>query len=73
MPTFRFTIRQSRTINGVRIERGMQADVVSRSHANPLHTNGGKEVADAFMRIYGIDLRQLGVLNSAYIEGQIVG
>ena len=40
--------------NGVRIEPGMTVEVVTQSMNNPLLTNGGQAVADAFMRIYGI-------------------
>ncbi len=54
--------------NGVRIERGMSVTIVTQSYSNPLVTNGGQEVADGFMRIYGIDLRKAGALNGAYLE-----
>ena len=45
--------------NGVRIEPGMTVEVVTQSMNNPLLTNGGQAVADAFMRIYGIDIKIL--------------
>lgn len=28
-----------------------------------IHTNGGHVVADAFMRIYGVDIKKAGALN----------
>lgn len=38
------------------------------SYGNPLSTNGGKEVIDAFMRTYGIDIKKACAVNSSYIE-----
>ena len=59
--------------NGVRIEKGMSVDVVTSSFSNPLLTNGGQAVADAFMRIYGIDLKKTGALNTSYLDVVKVG
>ena len=54
--------------NGVRIEPGMTVEVVTQSMNNPLLTNGGQAVADAFMRIYGIDIKKAGALNMGYLN-----
>lgn len=54
--------------NGVRIEPGMSVEVVTQSMTNPLLNNGGRQVADAFMRIYGIDIRKAGALNMSYLN-----
>lgn len=54
--------------NGVRIEPGMTVEVVTQSMNNPLLTNGGQAVADAFMRIYGIDIKKAGTLNMVYLN-----
>ena len=54
--------------NGVRIEPGMTVKVVTQSMNNPLLTNGGQAVADAFMRIYGIDIKKAGALNMVYLN-----
>lgn len=54
--------------NGVRIEPGMTVEVVTQSMNNPLLTNGGQAVADAFMRIYGIDIKKAGALNMVYLN-----
>ena len=54
--------------NGVRIEPGMTIEVVTQSLNNPLLTNGGQAVADAFMRIYGIDIKKAGALNMVYLN-----
>ena len=63
---YRITVKQSKLTSGIRVERGMSVDVVSNSMSNPVTTNGGQSVADAFMRIYGIDIRKAGALSIAF-------
>lgn len=65
---YRVTVKQSKLTSGIRVERGMSVDVVSNSMSNPVTTNGGQSVADAFMRIYGIDIKKAGALNMAYLD-----
>lgn len=65
---YRITVKQSKLTSGIRVERGMSVDVESNSMSNPVTTNGGQSVADAFMRIYGIDIRKAGALNMAYLD-----
>lgn len=67
---YRVTVKSSKNTNGVRIDRGMSVDVVTNNITNPVTTNGGQAVADAFMRIYGIDIRKAGALNMAYLDVQ---
>lgn len=73
MPLFRVTVKNSKNTNGVRIERGMSVDVVTNSMSNPVTTNGGQPVADAFMRIYGIDIRKVGALSMAWLDCERIG
>ncbi len=73
MPLFRITVKQMKLTNGVRLERGMSVDVVSPLQSNPVITNGGQIVADAFMRVYGIDLRRANALNTVYLDAQRIG
>ena len=54
--------------NGIRIEPGMSVEVVTQSMSNPILTNGGQPVVDAFMRIYGLDIRRAGALNMTYLN-----
>ena len=63
MPRFRITTKNRKNVNGIRIEPGMSVEVVTQSMSNPVITNGGQTVADAFMRIYGIDIKKAGCLN----------
>ena len=73
MPLFRVTVKQMKLTGGIRIEPGMTVDVVSSSMSNPLTTNGGQLVADAFMRVYGIDLKRIGALSMVYLDVVRVG
>lgn len=65
---YRITVKSPKNTNGVRIERGMSVDVVTNSLNDPVSTNGGQVVADAFMRIYGIDIKKAGALNRAWLD-----
>ena len=68
MPTFVITTKRANNTNGIRIEPGMQVKVISNSFSNPVSTNGGQLVIDAFMRIYGIDIKKAGCLNMVYLD-----
>lgn len=73
MPLYRITVKQMKVSNGQRIEKGMTADVVTNTISNPVVTNGGQLVNDAFMRLYGIDLKKLGALNMVYLDVNRIG
>jgi hypothetical protein len=60
MALFRITAKQNSHSNGLRLEKGMSVQVASKYSSNPIVVNGGQEVQDAFMRIYGLDLKKLG-------------
>ena len=70
---YRVTVKSSKNSNGIRIERGMSVEVVTNNITNPVTTNGGQAVADAFMRIYGIDIREAGALNMVYLDVKRIG
>ena len=59
--------------NGIRIEPGMSVEVITNTIANPLLFNGGQSVADAFMRIYGIDIRKAGIMSTVYLDVKQIG
>ena len=63
MARFVITTKHTKNSNGIRIEPGMQVEVVTQSMSNPVTTNGGKLVADAFLRKYDIDIKKAGCLN----------
>lgn len=54
--------------NGIRLEPGMSVDVSSSSFGNPVSTNGGKLVADAFYRVYGVDIKKAGAQNMVDLD-----
>lgn len=68
MPIFQITTKHRKQCNGILIEPGMTVQVVSQSFSNPVVTNGGQPVVDAFYRIYGIDIKKAGCLNMADLE-----
>lgn len=68
MPIFRVTVKQMKNDNGIRLERGMSVDVSTSSFSNPVTTNGGQLVSDAFRRVYGVDIKKAGALNMAYLD-----
>ena len=68
MPLFRITTKCAKNTNGIRIEPGMSVNVVSNSISNPVNTNGGQAVIDAFMRNYGIDIKRVGALSTVYLN-----
>ena len=70
---YRVTVKNSKNSNGIRVERGMSVEVVTNNITNPVTTNGGQAVADAFMRIYGIDIRKAGALNMVYLDVNRIG
>ncbi len=70
---YKITVKTGKNSNGIRIERGMSVEVVTNNITNPVTTNGGQAVVDAFMRIYGIDIRKVGALNMVYLDVQRIG
>lgn len=68
MPRFKITTKQRKMSNGIIIEPGMSVEVVTSSFSNPVSTNGGQAVADAFMRIYGVDIKKAGALNTVWLD-----
>lgn len=51
----------------------MSVEVSTQTYSDPVHTNGGQVVADAFMRIYGVDIKKAEALNDVYLEVDKIG
>lgn len=68
MARFRVTTKHVKNSNGIRIEPGMSVEVVTQSMSNPVTTNGGQAVIDAFYRIYGIDIKRAGILSMSELS-----
>ncbi|MDO4189692.1 MAG: DUF6140 family protein [Lachnospiraceae bacterium] len=73
MPRFRITVKQRKNCNGILLEPGMSVEVVTQTFSNPVTTNGGQLVADAFMRIYGVDLKRANALSTVYLNIEQIG
>ncbi len=73
MAMFQITTKNRKQVNGIRIEPGMTVQVVSNSMSNPVVTNGGQPVIDAFYRIYGIDIKKAGCLNMVDLKVDRIG
>jgi hypothetical protein len=63
MVKYRVTTKHLRTTNGIRIEPGMSVEVITSTIGNPVVNNGGTSVQQAFLRIYGVDIKMAGCLN----------
>lgn len=70
MARFIITTKHVKNSNGIRIEPGMRVEVITQTMSNPVITNGGQVVVDAFMRIYGIDIKKAGCLNMVELDVQ---
>ncbi len=42
-------------------------------HTQTIAHRGGRVVADAFMRIYGVDIKKAGALNGVYLKVNKIG
>ena len=73
MPLYQVTINKSGNTNAIAFEKGMSVQVVMPTTNNPVLSNGGTKVADAFKRIYGVDVKKAGILNMGYLSVEIVG
>ncbi len=73
MAIFQITTKNRKQVNGIRIEPGMAVQVVTQSMSNPVITNGGQPVIDAFYRIYGIDIKEAGCLNMVELDVNRIG
>ena len=68
MAKFIITTKHTKNSNGIRIEPGMQVEVITQSTSNPVTTNGGKLVVDAFLRKYYIDIKKAGCLSMVELD-----
>ncbi len=73
MALFQITTKKRKHVNGIHIEPGMSVQVVTQSMSNPVTTNGGQPVIDAFFRIYGIDIKKAGCLNMVDLKVDRIG
>ena len=73
MARFKVTTKQTKQFGSLRIERGMSVEVITQNNSNPVLTSQGQQlIADAFMRIYGIDARKACIINMANLDIKIM-
>jgi hypothetical protein len=70
MSLLKVTLRNSGNINGIRLEKGMSVEVVTKPNtAQVFSTLQGQElVRDAFLRKYNIDLKKANRLSNQYFD-----
>lgn len=68
MPRFRITTKLRKMSNGIFVEPGLSVEVITQSYSNPITNNGGQAVADAFMRIYGLDIKKASALSTMWLD-----
>ncbi len=74
MPLHKVTIKERKLIgNNMFLEKGMSVQFITNYSMNPILANNGQDVVDAFIRVYGVDLRAVGALYMAYLDTQIIG
>lgn len=73
MPVFRVTVKTRQYRDGICLEPGMSVDVSTPNFGNPIVVNGGQCVADAFMRVYGIDIKKAGGLSIGILQADRIG
>jgi hypothetical protein len=66
MALYKVTVKSSHNSNGIKIEKGMSAEVVCSS-SNPIGSDGGSAIQDAFMRKYGIDMKKAHAINPSWL------
>lgn len=69
------TVKQRYNGSNVRIEPGMSVQIPSNSMSSPLTSMDGKRaIADAFMRMYGIDLSKISsAISTSYMTCERIG
>ncbi len=67
MALFTITVKQTANNNGIRLEKGMSVEL-SSTYSNPISTNAGHEVQEAFLRKYNIDLKKGCYLSASYLD-----
>ncbi|PKP13227.1 MAG: hypothetical protein CVU08_06470 [Bacteroidetes bacterium HGW-Bacteroidetes-3] len=67
MALYKITTKRKFVNGNLLIDKGMSVQVSSFA-ANPLYYNEGNDVNNAFIRIFGIDLKPQGLLSATFLE-----
>lgn len=66
MALYKITTKRKFVNGNLLIEKGMTVQVSSFA-ANPLYYDEGNDVNNAFLRVYGIDLKPQGLLSTTFL------
>jgi len=72
MALFQVTVKRKKRCGGVVLEPGMTVQVATQNAVNPL-VNNKQMIVDAFMRVYGVDLRKAMALSPIDLDVVKVG
>lgn len=73
MALYKVTTKNRRLSAGMLVEKGMSIQIATLV-ANPVtNVEVAKQVNDLFIRNYGVDLKKMGILNTAYLEVEKIG
>jgi hypothetical protein len=50
----------------------MSVQISTQIPMSPIALNGGQAVNDAFLRVYGINLKSAGLLKAAFLEATLI-
>lgn len=73
MPLYKVTVTRTVMSNGIRLEKGMNVEVVTPIVTNPVSVNNGESVKSAFGRIYGIDLTPIWTIARSALDVKKIG
>ena len=71
MSVFKVTIKNSGNTNGVRYEKGLSVQILSKDKTtqNPFSSLADKKsIADAFMRMYNLDVNKACLVNTIHMD-----
>ena len=75
MALWKISVKNSGTINGVRLEKGMSVDYVTKTNTSPLSalSQNKEHIGRLFLNKYGIDLLKAGLVNMGRLTCEKIG
>ena len=75
MALWKISVKNSGTINGVRIEKGMSVEYVTKTSTQPLQaiSQNKEQIAQLFKNKYGVDLLKAGLVNMGRLTCEKIG
>ena len=75
MALWKISVKNSGTINGVRLEKGMSVDYVTKTNTSPLSalSQNKEQIGRLFLNKYGIDLLKAGLVNMGRLTCEKIG